>query len=369
MNKKTIVAAIAAALATPMVANADAILYGKVRVATQYHNRSGVNGVEDTWGMQDQVSRLGVKGDEDLGNGLKAIYKMEFAVNVGDGCDISNANVDVTFNRSVCDSHGSPTQRNSYVGLDGAFGTVLAGRHDTPMKMSTVKLDFFGDTNADSDAAFGVGDYAKGVGLFDSLRVDGTIAYVSPSFAGFTLAGAVVQTNVTNQFDQADDFASAYSLAGMYSNGPWYASLAYESLDPASLGVEALTGASNLPDYTKWRVGLGVLGFNNFSASVIYENRSDIYFLDGVDSDSWELSAAYDFGNTRIKAMYGAFDTDAVGGVDPWDFDTWAIGVQHHLSKRTNVEVIYRQKDVNDVNGVQLAPDDDVFAIQLNHSF
>jgi len=354
MNKTIIAAAIAAAIATPMVASADATLYGQLRVATQYHSRS--DGANDAWGMQDQISRLGVKGDEDLGNGLKAIYKMEFAVDVGDGCNIAN----------VCNGHGSPTQRNAYVGLSGGFGTVLAGRHDTPMKISTGKLDFFPDTNVDNDANFGPQDYVKGVGLFDSLRVDGAIAYVSPSLAGFTLAGAAVQTGTSANFDKADNFAGAYSLAGMYGNGPWFASLAYETLQPDSLGAEALLGA-NLPDYNKWRLGLGILGFNNFSASFIYEDRTDTHFVSNADSKSWQLSAAYDFGNTRAKAMYGDFDGQKVAANE--DFNTWAIGLQHNLSKRTDVQVLYRQKDVKRFNGVQIAPDDDVFAIQLDHSF
>jgi predicted porin len=354
MNKKIVVAAIAAAIATPLVASADATLYGQVRVASQYHSRS--DGAQDSWGLQDQVSRLGVKGDEDLGNGLKAIYKMEFGVNVGNG-----------FN----DKSSFWSQRNSYVGLAGGFGTVLAGRHDTPFKISTGKLDFFGDTNADFDSGFGyaaASDNAGGVGLFDSLRVDGAIAYVSPSIAGFTVAGAVVQTGTTPANDQADDFASAYSLAGMYSNGPWFASLAYESLDMESLGI----AGANTPDYDKWRVGLGILGFNNFSASFTYEDRTDLpgsTEANGIDSNSWQLQAAYDFGNTRVMGMYGQleFDNDILN--DTNGFDTWAIGLQHNLSKRTDVQVIYRQKDVKDINGVQGAPDDDVFAIQLDHSF
>jgi predicted porin len=351
MNKKIITAAVAAAIATPMVASADATLYGQVRVATQYHSRS--DGANDAWGMQDQISRLGVKGDEDLGNGLKAIYKMEFGIDVGTGYgdkDPKNGNF--------------ISQRNSYVGLAGAFGTVLAGRHDTPYKIAYGKLDFFGDSMADGDAKFGPNDYAQGVGLFDSLRVDGAIAYVSPSLAGFTVAGAVVQTGTSGGFDQADDFAGAYSIAGMYSNGPWYGTVAYETLQP-----DSLAGVDNAPDYDKWRVGAGILGFNNFSFTATYEDRKDTYFVDNADSDSWQVQAAYDFGNTRLKAMYGEFSWDQDALDDVGGFDTWAIGVQHNLSKRTDVQVLYRQKDVNDVNGVQLYPDDDVFAIQLDHSF
>jgi predicted porin len=337
MKKKIIVAAVAAAMVAPLAAMADATVYGKVRVATQYHDRDNA---ADTWGMADQISRLGIKGSEDLGGGLKAVYKMEFGVNVGDGFGAS----------------GFWSARNAYVGLAGDWGTFLAGRHDTPHKISDGKLDFFADTAADNDnGGAGAGMNDNGVGLFHSLRVNGALAYISPNMSGLTLAGALVQTNATAQFADADDFASAYSLAAMYSNGPWYASLSYENLDPSSLA-----GVAGAPDDTKWKAGIGVLGMSGFSASFIYESRDDAGFVSGNDTDAWQISAAYDFGNNRVKAMYGDYDADGAG-----DFDTWAIGFQHNFSKRTDAQVLYRQKDADSNAGI----DDNVFALQLNHSF
>jgi predicted porin len=384
MNKKIIVAAVAAAVATPIVASADATMYGQVRVATQYAKRtSQINSAgdsvnRDSWGMADQVSRLGVKGDEDLGNGLKAIYQLEFGVDVGDGYGKSSF----------------WSQRNSYVGLSGGFGTFLAGKHDTPYKISTGKLDFFADTAADADnptngTGFGSTNVynAQGVGLFDSRRADGAIAYVSPSLAGFTFAGAVLQhttdpfggSNPPTGTPKATDFEGAYSLAGLYSNGPWFASLAYEHIS-----LKALAGvpeSANVPKDAKWRLGLGILDLNNFSAAFIYENH-DVADrnLDGGKSKykSWQLSAAYDFGNSRVKAMYGDFNGNADGttnfgltqlGENLSDFKTWAIGLQHNLSKRTDVQVLYRAKELKSYGGFKSAPNDDVFAVQLDHSF
>ncbi len=336
MKKKIIVAAIAAAVAAPMAVSADATVYGVVNVATQYMDRSG----GDSWGLEDQISRLGIKGSEDLGGGLKAIYQMEFGVNVGDG-----------FGKGSFWS-----QRNSFVGLAGGWGTFLAGKHDTPFKISSGKLDFFGDTAADYDnGATGSINNPNGVSLFNSLRVDGAIAYISPNFSGLTVAAALVQTTTNAAFSDADDFASAYSLAAMYKNGPFFGSLAYETLDP-----ESLAGApSGTDDDTKWRVGLGILGMSGFSASVIYEDRSDAGFVSGADTTAWQIQAAYDFGNNRVKAMYGDYNADASA-----DFDTWAIGLQHNLSKRTNAQVLYRAKD-----GSGNAGEENVFALQLRHNF
>jgi predicted porin len=348
MNKHILVAAIATAIAAPMVAHADATLYGKVRVATQYHDRSNL-GTVSSWGLQDQVSRLGIKGSENLGGGLKAVYKMEFGITVGDGAGT--------------DGTGFGKQRNAYVGLAGGFGTVLLGRHDTPFKMSTGKLDFFGDTNADMDSGFGKLDDVSGdlggVGLFDSRRVDGVIAYVSPDLQGVTIAGAIVQTSADAQFEKADDIASAYSVAAMYKNGPFLGSLAYESLDPESLA------GTKADDYDKWRIGLGVSKLQNFSASLIYEEGTNTNFAP-IDTSAWQLQLAYDLPGMRLKAMYGEFDGDNNTTAALGTFDTWAIGLEQNLSKRTDMQVLYRQKDAdNDVTGM----DDNVMAIQLNHEF
>ncbi|MDX1353157.1 MAG: porin, partial [Thiomicrorhabdus sp.] len=124
MKKNIIALAVASAIAAP-VAMADApVVYGQINVA--------IDSVKDE-GMRttDRDSRLGVKGSEDLGNGLKAIYKMEFGVSIDDDAN-----------------KGTLTNRNQYVGLSGGFGTILMGRHDTPTKMIQAK-DLFNDGHAD----------------------------------------------------------------------------------------------------------------------------------------------------------------------------------------------------------------------------
>jgi predicted porin len=322
--------------------------------------------------MQDQTSRLGVKGDEDLGGGLKAIFKMEFGVELGNGTAANTPS-------------GWGNSRNSYVGLAGGFGTVLMGRHDTPYKMASSKLDFFGDTNVDFDdeGSFGASDQDvaradigdrndKGVGLFDSRRVNGAIAYVSPSLAGFSVLAAIVQTEAGNAFDNSEDPAGAYSLGLTYSNGPFFGSLGYENMSPESLaGVD---GGAN-PDYEKWRVGFGILDFNRISASFIYEDRTNTMVGAAAstrDTSSWQLQAAYEvMPGMKVKGMYGEFDGDnslAAASSITNNFNTWALGMEHILSKRTDIQVLYRKKDVDTING-SLGVDYDIFAVQLDHSF
>jgi predicted porin len=366
MNKKLVTLAVAAALVAPAAAMADATLYGKMHVALDYID---VENGYDGWDLNSYSSRLGVKGSEDLGNGLKAIYQIELDV------PISNRTGTVF----DADRGDSIRMRNSFVGLSSQWGTVLAGRHDTPFKISTGKLDLFGDTLA---------DFANIVG-FEDLRADSTIMYISPSFNGFQVAGAVIPTggvtgraypqvvvdgfvfgnpafpvldvvNATGN-PEADSINEGWSLGAIYNNGPLYASLAYESLSSEMMGAPG----NNLEDYEKWRVGLGLLDWNGFTLSGVYENWSDYLGVPDADSDLWQIQAGYAFGNNMIKAAYGENDPD-VSGVSIDAAKSWVVGFDHSFSKRTTAYVLYT--DVDDDDGV-LGGSYDAFSLGMIHSF
>ena len=128
--KKVLSLAIAAALVAPAAAMADATIFGKAHfivenVDDNTNLKADSSEVGDVWGVDSIHSRIGVKGSEDLGDGLKALYHFEFRVLNDAGTGLGD--------------------RNQFVGLAGGFGTVLLGRHDTPLKMSQGKFDQFGD--------------------------------------------------------------------------------------------------------------------------------------------------------------------------------------------------------------------------------
>jgi predicted porin len=349
---------------------------------------TGKNGLPQAQGPSN---RVGVKGSEDLGNGLKAIYQLEFGVNFGD------ANIPGGLNDGV-------SIRNSFVGLAGSFGTVLVGRHDTPLKISTGKLDLFSDTIADYNGTVG----------FDDIRADNAIAYISPSFSGFSFMGALVApgsgTAGYGQNINSDQINGAYSLAGIYNNGPFYASAAYESLSAEMFmdsqtsldGNAACVGANGQKtltcnyvgdDYDKWRFGLGLLDWNGFTLTGIYEQQDNLpggqtttetWFIDpdgvvtragvanGFEKQKlWQVQAAYAFGNNMFKAMYGSMDRDE--GTRAFDAtrqtvslnnlrndlsgdrQTWAVGFDHNFSKRTQAYVLYTDVD-DDLDGSPYYP-------------
>ena len=430
MNKKLLTLAVAAAIAAPGLASAEAIMYGKIHQSIDYYDvktnvfagdgsgdvvtDDGFKGWTLNRGRAGQgaprSNRIGVKGSEDLGNGLKAVYQIEFGVSLANENDYAIANGD----------RGTISMRNTFAGLAGGWGTLLVGRHDTPLKISTGKLDLFSDTMADYNGTVG----------FDDIRADNAIAYISPSWNGLQFAGAVVpgsgSTVGGDSNIDADSIAQAYSLALIYKNGPFFGSVAYEVLEAelgagnvttgtngdlfaltpaagtlngndvyATQGLVAVLDADGNPtglyeeapgtttslvtpenDYTKWRIGLGLLDWNGFTLTGIYETHDSSGFVKDNDPVFWQVQAGYAFGNMMFKGMYGQVDRDLDRSerrvvrrienfVEDSDKSTWALGFDYNFSKRTTAYVLYT--DVSD----DLVGQNDWsgFSLGLIHSF
>ncbi len=349
------------------------------------------------WGLDTGNSingpadRLGVKGSEDLGNGLKAVYQIEI------GVDITNANRDTYLyngNRGFSGTSFSNSTtpgfsfRNTFIGLAGDWGTFLMGRHDTPLKISTAKLDLFADTLADNNATIG----------FQDLRADNVVAYISPSWSGFQIAAAIVPQGGATALgaldNNVDSIAGAYSLAAIYKNGPFYGSVAYESLDKSNWDSQNADYMVLYQDRTaktdsKVRVGLGLLDWNGFTLTGIYEQRQNILGAPTKSNGNFfQVSGGYAFGNNMIKAMWGRADLEdcadpnAVGFrytcqasalgqyfadsilVNNKQKNSFAIGYDYNFSKRTAAFVLYTK-----VSDKIESADWSGFSIGMNHSF
>jgi predicted porin len=312
----------------------------------------------------DRASRIGIKGSEDLG-GPKAVYQIEIHVPLADNIgDIDDGE------REGANTQGGISMRNSFVGLSGGWGTLLVGRHDTALKMSTGRLDLFADTLADYNVTVG----------FHDVRADNAILYLSPAFYGVQLAGTLVAAGGATVLGEpnpdADGLAEAWSLAATFRHGPLYAAAAYEVLGKELWRQQEGaydTAHGLLPaDDKKWRIGLGLLDWRGLTVVGLYESRKDILGMPQSASASlWQLQTAYAFGNNRIKAMYGQSDLEECS--DPWDAGfrytctigllgqilgsqisipidqkdktTWAIGLDHYFSKRTMAYALYTALD------------------------
>ncbi|MGZ5071815.1 MAG: porin, partial [Usitatibacter sp.] len=131
MNKKLIALAVAGACVVPaaMAQTANPVtLYGRVYATFEAVEASGGTAADVVRRnrVSDQASLLGVRGTEDLGGGLKAFFQLETSFKPDE-------------NNSVF------AGRNSGVGLQGNWGSLLLGRWDTPYKVTTIAVDPFGD--------------------------------------------------------------------------------------------------------------------------------------------------------------------------------------------------------------------------------
>jgi predicted porin len=351
MKKQLLAAAVATAIAVPMAASADVTVYGRLHYSIDSIDYdSGVSGSLagtgmdsldagfDGQGVNSHLSRFGIKGSEDLGNGLSAVFQMEFLI---DGDDLG----------------GVQNNRNTYVALAGNWGVAGIGQVDTPFKSSTASLELFADT---------AGDYQQ-LG-FDDIRVQDAVFYMSPNWNGFSFVAAVVMPSASTKSDGIE----ATSISGTYSNGPFFATLAYESV--TDQWVNDLLGVGTGHDFDKWRLGLGYTA-NAFHVGFIYEDR-DIDNVDTIpgyagvsdDSQSWQLSGSYTMGNNVFKLAYGQADdwgmdaTNAPYGIN--DAEQWTIGMDHKLSNRTTVYAVYSDYSTDTAN-----TDWDVLSLGIIHNF
>ena len=342
MQKKLITLALASAFAVPaaFAATSNVDIYGQIGYSLDYINsHDGVGDAKDWVTGRDNISRIGFKGSEDLGGGLNAIWQIESQI------DPTGAN------GTGVNAGGALASRDSFVGLSGGFGTVLAGRHDTPYKMATASLDPFTDQLGDYNAiigAPGTGLNAGSVGAFATgfdARAPATVAYVSPSFSGLTLAGAYIQIKLNEAaIGTPNKNTDGYSLAAMYGNGPIFASGAYERHNGG------LANASVNSDTSAWKVGVGgTLG--DFTAAVVYEDMSDSAGNTGFDRKAWLLNGTYTMGGIVLKGEYGQADSsDITASNDGAKF--WALGGDYNFSKRTKVFAQYAKVNNDNCTGV-----------------
>ena len=304
MKQKPIVLAVALLTAAPAaIAAGEMTVYGKIHVAAESQevnvkvDEEGTAYVkEDRLAVESHASRFGVKGFVDISESLQAIYKLEWQVDVTD--ESKDLNI---------------TSRNQYGGLKGGFGTLFAGRHDTPLKMSQGKFDLFNDKFGDIKTL-----------MSGELRADNVIQYGLPSSLGNFKGWA--QWSPTE--DESDD--STWSLMGAYKGEYFYGALAYDSYaDDDSL--VRLTG---------------IVPIGNFGIGAMYNaGKPD----EGDDQNAWGANAYWKIGNGKIRLQYVDSDGQTVGkaaSVKEGGKQT-SIGYSHKLGKKSEVYVDYSSLDID----------------------
>jgi len=309
---------VALVVATALLGNGQAgtqsaVLYGLLDASGSHVKPVGGRAQWQLDSGNLQRSFLGFRGTEDLGGGLRAVFRLESYVRVDTGAA----------GRSDADTFWS---REASVGLSGAFGTTVLGRTVTPLYLTTVNFNPFGEGFGFSPSTrqwFG----ASGVVLGDS-RWNNSVSYNnSATDAPLRIA---VSANTPEEPAGTPTTGRNYGASVSYITGPFAASFAIEkiknSAQPVPAGFERQQafqlGATY--DFTFIRV-YGQVGRVKTSADL--DQQTILY----------QLGAAVPIGTSLILASYGNahMKTHLTGTTDR----TASVAYDYFLSKHTDIYV------------------------------
>ena len=292
MNKvillTTAMASLAIAPFTAANGPIDGKLYGKINVAVVNSD----SGSTDTWKLNSNASRIGLKGSSQISEGLSVFYKTEFEVAVDNG------------NFGDDEDKSTFKQRNIYAGIKGQYGSLLAGKNDTPTKLAQKKIDLFNDLNGDFKAIFKSAEN----------RASNIIAYTTPKYGNFSASYAVMPSEADN-----GGLADSKSYSVNYEKDGLYVAVAADS---------NVKDADILRIVSQYKLDAWKLGF-------MYQEN------DTTNESGYFTSAAYKSDNITYKAQYGNNENDTEGS----DKTTLSLGADFKLAKNTKSFVFFTDNE------------------------
>jgi len=295
--------------------------YGKINISVQASEEKGDNFNE----LKSNASRVGVKGKYALNHGLKAVYKLEWQVNVDD------------------DSKDTLTARNQWIGLAGNFGEVTIGRSDTTLKVSQGKFDLFNDYEGDLKHLF-IGEN----------RVTDSLTYKSPVFYNVQFLGSYI---LSEDKDKDDPFSLGVMWGDLnLKKTNFFLSLARDENMPAKLKID---GDSVTIPLANTRL-TGMYKFGNLRVGGML-TRSEVT-ESGKSENGYAANVSYKFGNLLAKVQLQEF-ADAQG---------ISIGGDYKLGKATKVYAWYTDREEivgADGETIKAATEGTYFALGMEHKF
>ncbi|WP_322047614.1 porin [Paraburkholderia sp. J67] len=259
MRKRALALAVAVrmvalgAISGSAYAQSSVTLYGTIDVGAVFNSNAGGKQQYALASGNASSSAWGLKGSEDLGGGMKAIFTLENGYSATTGTISQN---------------GTFFGRQAFVGLSGEPGTLTLGRQYSSAYWYTGYL-----TAGGSWAAAGAG-YGAHPGDVDNLdtfsRVNNAVKYTTPNFYGFSLSGMYAFGN------QAGSIATnrIVAVGGGYARGPLTLGIGYQSADRPNFsffGDKANDSASANNIYSPVYAGFASAGAQKiFSAAGTY---------------------------------------------------------------------------------------------------
>jgi predicted porin len=369
-----------------MAANANAQssnvqLYGRANLGLDYYEATGASaqGIDGSlidydgrFRVFDNSSRVGLRGTEDLGNGLKAIFQIETGVNMDTGGTTGQGG-------QANASTGTWGTRDTFVGLDTGWGRTTVGRQSiywTNGALAQFSANYI-NTEIPWTSGTQLGRISRGPGLAASVaRTSNVVQYTTPSFSGFNATFSyspnpqeAVQHTTSVEADGAIWGATVRGAFGAFHGQFDYVKL--EGNTPIIAGpgnpLGQAPGAVRI-EYDGYKAGLGWKYMPGANVSFIWvrnETNNALGVRQGreVDQNGYTLNWEHTFGNIQVLAQYGWLDSlkgcegnegtaaGAAGTVSCSDTkaQAWMVGARYLLSKRTWLYASYNEID-NDQN-------------------
>ena len=313
--KKSLIALAVLAASGAAMAQSSVTLFGIVDTAVGYVDNANAAG-DSVYGLTtsgNATSRLGFRGVEDLGGGLKAGFWLEGEI-FGDN---GNAN-------------GFNFQRRSTVSLMGGFGEVRMGRELTPSYSKTSSYDLFGQTGIGQ--FMGWRDWATNsdVGTTvptadaSNVRASNMISYFTPNFGGLT-------AGLGYGFDEQTTGKAGRYVGGYvaYDNGPLSLAASYDQRD---LNVDVPVVGSAVLDRDTFTLG-GSYNLNVVKLNAIVQQSKYKALGESEKVNAYALGVSAPVGAGEVKLQYALYDNKIIES----KAHHISLGYVHNLSKRTAV--------------------------------
>ena len=310
MKPIALAALLCAAFAGSAAAQSSVTVYGRINTTVEYQD----NGDDKVTSVENNNSRWGLRGKEDLGGGLNTFFMLEQGFRSDDGGGSGGFN------------------REAWAGLHSSqYGQLKIGRITSALYYAT--LDYIGVFNHDT------GTTAEDKFWVLNFTSPNAVEYTSPKFGGF----AVALTASAGEGNDGVGTNSGVDEALVYSKT--YEGVVTYDVDNLHIGA-GYSQSRNVADDTvvEGFAAAGFYTFGNFGVGLAYQhNDSDLL----GKRDSVTATGMYTLGSGEFHV--------ALGWADDWDdvkdsaATSWLLGYNYNLSKRTKVYAFYQAVD-NDKN-------------------
>jgi len=377
MQKKLIALAVASLASGAAFAQTNVTMYGIADAGYVYSSGND----NDFSGMVSGLlsgSRLGFRGEEALGNGLKAVFTLEYSLDITNNSGVGNT------------TDGTLNSRQQFVGLAGNWGTVALGRQYSPGYQAQSNNDPFQGALF-SPVSFLTRDAGNSITANSAARWDNSATFTTANYGGFSgkaiyawgefSADRGYEQGVAEGLPPTDNARrdniwdnGAYGLGANYANGPLNIDAVWQSRQYRRTPEWPKT---NGRDTDEWYVG-GSFDLKVAKLMASYQQQYDDN-TPNLDNYTWSVGATMPLGAVTLAASYAETSSDSGGTLNGYNNDSQAfgLGAMYSLSKRTQLYAGYVWSD-NDKGSISAGPvpstgapdsDSNTFLAGIRHSF